>query len=153
MGFSSNLKTGTNSGGRSSVLQQTVAIERNFPVLCYVPHPGNSDYQFLVREISRSLLTPPAVMPRQFPFAGVLYPRQLFNFVLHLLSNSTRSNRDQCLNQLYFAFELTRECFSPGRNFQLPFRSNSYYFLQGATPFFLRFFPISILWEPLQFFN
>src|SRR5512139_1049502 len=84
-------------------------------------------------------------MPRQSPLPAVLYPRQLFNLVLQLLSHSTESNGDQGLNQLNFAFKVTRECHFFGRNFRLPFRSNPYYVLHGVAPFFLCFFPISIL--------
>jgi hypothetical protein len=70
---------------------------------------------------------------------------QLTNLAFQLLSNSTQSNGNERLNQLHSAVEGTGECHFPGRNFQLPFRSNSYYVLHGVAPFFLSFFQISIL--------
>lgn len=99
---------------------------------------------FHFRADSKFNYTQPAVqtmMPRRSALPAVLYPRQLFDFLLRLVSNSPQSYGDQCLDQLYFGFEVDRECHFLWWYFRLPFRSNSYYFLHGVAPFFL-FSPI-----------
>jgi hypothetical protein len=105
---------------------------------CSLPHPapGGPVLSVSGRIDKSSLLAPPAVMPRISPLPAVLYPRQLFNFLLQFVSKSPRSNGDQWLNQFHLGLKMTCECHFLGRYFRLPFRSNPYYFLHGVAPFF-----------------